>query len=79
MALTRTVRTTATRNTYILYRVWIMKAPFGLLIGFINNPPVVTTRNYYTVTHLHSLQSLHANSPFYLFGASGIHLEIANR
>jgi hypothetical protein len=37
--------------------------------------PVVTIRNYYTITHLHSLQSLHANTPFYLFGPSGIHLE----
>jgi hypothetical protein len=36
---------------------------------------VVTTRNYYTVTHLHRLQSLQANISFYLFGASGIHLE----
>jgi hypothetical protein len=41
----------------------------------LQSSPVVTTRNYYTVTHLHGLQSLHANSPFYLFGASGIHLE----
>jgi hypothetical protein len=36
---------------------------------------VITTCNYYTVTHLHSLQSLHANIPFYLSGASGIHFE----
>jgi hypothetical protein len=38
--------------------------PFGLLIGFMNNPQVVTTINYNTVTHL---QSLHAN----LFTLSG--------
>jgi hypothetical protein len=37
--------------------------------------PVVTTCNYYTITHLHSLQSLHTNIPFCLFGAPGIHLE----
>jgi hypothetical protein len=41
----------------------------------------LTSRHYnhlYTVTHLHSLQSVHSNIPI-LFGASGIHLETANR
>jgi hypothetical protein len=36
---------------------------FGLVIGFINNPQVVDTITYNTVTHLHNLQSLHANTP----------------
>jgi hypothetical protein len=52
------------------------------LIGnwlLLQSSPVVTTRNYYMVTLLHSLESLHANIPFYLFGASGIHLETADR
>jgi hypothetical protein len=41
----------------------------------------LTSRNYntyYTVTHLHSLQSVHSNI-LILFRASGIHLEIADR
>jgi hypothetical protein len=32
-----------------------------LVIGFINNPQVVTTINYYTIAALHNLQSLHTN------------------
>jgi hypothetical protein len=52
---------------------------FRLLIGFITILHVVTTITYYTVIHLHSLQSLHADIPFYQLGASGIHLETANR
>jgi hypothetical protein len=44
-------------------------------MGFITISLVVTSITYYTVTHLHSLQSLHANIPFYLFGASAIHVE----
>jgi hypothetical protein len=42
----------------------------------------LTVRNYnyfYAVTHLHNLKSFHANIPFYVFGASGIHLETADR
>jgi hypothetical protein len=35
--------------------------PFGLVIGFIDNPQVVTAITYYTVTHLHNLQSLHTS------------------
>jgi hypothetical protein len=38
---------------------------------------VVTTITFYTVTHLHSLQSVHSNIPI-LFGASDIHLETAD-
>jgi hypothetical protein len=58
-----------------MWRVMPLKTPFRLLIRLITTSLVVTTFNYYTVTHLHSLQFLHANIPFYLFGASGIHLE----
>jgi hypothetical protein len=59
----------------ILWRVMPLKTPFCLVIRFITILHVVTTCNYYTGTHLHRLQSLHANIPFYLLGASGIHLE----
>jgi hypothetical protein len=34
---------------------------FGLVIGCINHLHVVTTNNYYTITDLHNLQSLHTN------------------
>jgi hypothetical protein len=34
---------------------------FGFVIGFINNPQVVTRITYYTIAGLHNLQSLHAN------------------
>jgi hypothetical protein len=51
---------------------------FRLLIGFSTILHVVTTITYYTITYLHSLQSLHSNIPI-LFGASGIHLETADR
>jgi hypothetical protein len=36
---------------------------------------LLTTHNYYTITHLHSIKSLHANIPYYLFGYSGIYFE----
>jgi hypothetical protein len=52
--------------------------PFKLIIGFITILHVVTTNTYYTVTQLHSLQSVHSNIPI-LFGASDIHLETADR
>jgi hypothetical protein len=52
-----------------------LKTPFRLSGRFITILHVVTTIAYYTGTYLHSLQSLHANIPFYLLGASGIHLE----
>jgi hypothetical protein len=55
-----------------------LKTPFGLLIGFVTILHVMTTITYHTVTHLHSLQSVHSNIPM-LFGASGIHLETADR
>jgi hypothetical protein len=45
---------------------------------FYYNLHVVTTITYYTATHLHSLQAVHSNIPI-LFGASGIHLETADR
>jgi hypothetical protein len=45
----------------IVTRLGRLETPFGLVIGFINNPQVVTTITYNTVTHLRSLQSLHAN------------------
>jgi hypothetical protein len=51
-----------------------LKTPFILVICFIYNLTVVTTITFYTVTYLHSLQSLHANI-LILFEASGIHLE----
>jgi hypothetical protein len=35
--------------------------PFGLLTGLINSLPIVTTINYYNVTGLHTLQTLHNN------------------
>jgi hypothetical protein len=40
----------------------------GLVIGIINNLQVVTTINYYTLTDLYKLQSLHTN----LFGLSAL-------
>jgi hypothetical protein len=55
-----------------------LKTPFWMVIGFITILQVVTSITYYTVTHLHSLQSVHSNIPI-LFGASGIHLETADR
>jgi hypothetical protein len=55
-----------------------LKTPFRLLISFITILQVVTTITYYTVTYLHSLQSVHSNIPI-LFEASGIHLETADR
>jgi hypothetical protein len=61
-----------------MYHVWVLEAPFTLLIGFITILHVVTTITRYTVTHLHSLQSVHSNIPI-LFGASGIHLGTADR
>jgi hypothetical protein len=39
---------------------WLRRG-FGLVIRFINNLQVVTTNNYYTLTDLHNLQSLHIN------------------
>jgi hypothetical protein len=56
----------------------ILVTPFRLLIGLITILHVVTTVTYYTVTHLHSLQSVHSNIPI-LFGASGIDLVTADR
>jgi hypothetical protein len=44
-----------------LSRVLVTKTGFGLVIGFINNPQVVTTINSYTVTDLHNLKSLRSN------------------
>jgi hypothetical protein len=55
-----------------------LKTPLRLVIGFITILHVVITITYYTVTYLHSLQSVHSNIPI-LFGASGIHLETADR
>jgi hypothetical protein len=55
-----------------------LKTPFRLLIGYITILQVVTTITYYTVSYLHSLQSVHSNIRI-LFGASGIHLETADR
>jgi hypothetical protein len=67
-----------------MWRVMPLKTPFRLLIGFINHSQVVTTIlqvvisvTFYTVTHLHSLQSVHTNIPI-LFRASSIHLETAD-
>jgi hypothetical protein len=40
------------------------ETPFGFLICFITILHIVTSITFYTVTHLHSLQSLHANIPF---------------
>jgi hypothetical protein len=51
-----------------------LKTPFRLLIRFFFYN-LYQSKLHVTITHLHSLQSLHANIPFYLFGASGIHLE----
>jgi hypothetical protein len=53
---------------YILSRVLVTKTGFGLIIGFIKNPQVVTTFNCHTVTDLHILKSLHTN----LFSLSAI-------
>jgi hypothetical protein len=55
-----------------------LKMSFWLVIRFITILQVVTSIAFYTVTHLHSLQSVHSNIPI-LFGASGIHLETADR
>jgi hypothetical protein len=38
-----------------------LETGFELVIGFINNPQVVTTINYYTIVALHNVQSLHTN------------------
>jgi hypothetical protein len=54
-----------------------LKTPFRLIIRFINNFTVVTSITFYTVTHLHSLQSVRSNIPI-LFEASGIQLETAD-
>jgi hypothetical protein len=43
----------------ILSHVLVTKTGFGLVIGFINNPQVVTTIESYTVTNLQTLKSLH--------------------
>jgi hypothetical protein len=37
----------------------VTKTGFGLVIGFINSPQVVTTINSYTLTDLHTLKSFH--------------------
>jgi hypothetical protein len=58
--------------------LWVLVTPFRLLIRYITILHVVTTITYYTVTHLHSLQLVHSNISS-LFGASGIHLETADR
>jgi hypothetical protein len=55
-----------------------LQTPFFLVIRFITFLQVVTSIVFYTVTHLHSLQSVHSNIPI-LFGASGIHTETADR
>jgi hypothetical protein len=55
-----------------------LQTPFCWVIGIITILHVVTTITYYTVTHLHSLQSVHSNISI-LFGESGIHLENADR
>jgi hypothetical protein len=49
----------------ILSRVLVTKMGFGLVIGFVNNPQVVTTINSYMVTDLHTLKSLHTISLVY--------------
>jgi hypothetical protein len=47
-------------ETTILSRVSVTKD--GVHIGnWINNLQVVTTNNYYIITHLHNLRSLHTN------------------
>jgi hypothetical protein len=51
-----------------------LKTLFWLVIGFITILQVIASITFYTVTHLHSLQSVHSNIPN-LFGASGIYLE----
>jgi hypothetical protein len=58
----------------ILWRVMPPKTPIWLVIGFITILQVVTSITFYTVTHLHSLQSVHSDIPI-LFGASGLSLE----
>jgi hypothetical protein len=62
------------------YTVTCFATEAAVLIGnwFITILQVVATITYNTVTHLHSLQSVHANIPI-LFGASGIRLETADR
>jgi hypothetical protein len=39
---------------------WV-KTGFGLIIGFIDHLQAVTTINYYTISTLDNLQSLHTN------------------
>jgi hypothetical protein len=55
-----------------------LTTPFWLVIGFVTVLHVVTTITFYTVTRLRSLKSVHSKIPI-LFGASGIHLETADR
>jgi hypothetical protein len=62
----------------LLWRVLPLKTPFRLVIRFLTILQVVTTINFYTVTYLHSLQSIHPIIPI-LLGTSGIHLETADR
>jgi hypothetical protein len=54
-----------------------LKTPFWSVIRFITILQVVTSITFYTVTHLHSLQSVNTNIPI-LFRASDIHLETAD-
>jgi hypothetical protein len=62
-----------------MYRVWLTGDAVRIVNLFLlTTTPVVNTITDYTVTHLHNLQSVHSNIPI-LFGASGIHLETANR
>jgi hypothetical protein len=45
-----------------------LKMGFGLVTGFINDPQVITTINYYIIAALLNLQSLDTN----LFGLSAL-------
>jgi hypothetical protein len=54
-----------------------LKAPLELVICFIKILQVVASITFYTVTHLHSLHSVHSNIPIQS-GASGIHFETAD-
>jgi hypothetical protein len=58
-----------------MWRVMQLQTPFCLVIDFITILQVVTSITFHTVTHLHRLHS----NILILFGASGIHLETANR
>jgi hypothetical protein len=74
-------RWTIRTDKHIVTWLWWLETTFGLVIGFINHLQVVTTITYNTVTHLHNLQSLHANllslpSVVFTYSSHGSHTSL---